>query len=63
MCEKERLLDELADFLDSVTEENFDVERLDALLNALDRVDPIPSQIIPPAEKSLQAFWERFTNK
>lgn len=34
MCEKERLLDELADFLDSVTEENFDVERLDALLNA-----------------------------
>ena len=40
--DRQRLLDELYDFILAADEENVDVEHFDALLAALDRVDPLP---------------------
>lgn len=54
--ERERLRRELADFLSRAAEE-FDSDRLDALLAALDEVEPMPE--IPDVEESLKRFHER----
>lgn len=47
--DKQQLTDELYDFIMAATEENVDVEHFDALLAALDRVDPLP-EIQPSPE-------------
>jgi len=54
----ERLRDELADFLFGMTEENFDGDRLEELLDALDEADPMPE--ISDEEETLAAFHERY---
>ena len=57
--EKERLLDELADFMDSDNpEDNLDSEKLNALLDRLDEIDPIPN--IMSTEESLAAFKKKY---
>lgn len=40
--DKQQLSDEIYDFIMAADEKNVDVERFDALLAALDRVDPLP---------------------
>lgn len=57
---KEQLQDQLADLLFQTTEETFDKEALDALLDALDEVDPLPEELIPDTEESLERFHERY---
>ncbi len=57
---KEQLQDRLADLLFQTTEETFDKEALDALLDALDEVDPLPEELIPNTEESLARFHERY---
>lgn len=57
---KEQLQDRLADLLFQTTEETFDGEALDALLDALDEVDPLPEELIPNTEESLARFHERY---
>lgn len=52
----EKLRDELADFLDEMTVENFDVQRLDAILNELEELDPTP----PGTFKSVDESWREF---
>lgn len=47
--DRQVLVDELYDVILNATEENVDVARFDALLAALDRVDPLP-EIQPSAE-------------
>lgn len=54
--EKKRLQDELAGFL-SQAEEELDSDRLDALLAALEEIDPMPE--IPDAGESLKRFHEQ----
>lgn len=54
--EKKRLRDELADFL-SQAEEELDSDKLDALLAALEEIDPMPE--IPDARESLKRFHEQ----
>ena len=55
----EKLRDELMDFLDTMTEENFDVQSLDAILNELETLDPIPAGTVKSAEESLKEFREK----
>lgn len=55
----ERLRDELADLVYAADEQTFDVERLDALLAALDEADPIPEGSIADPHESLAAFRRR----
>ena len=57
---KERLQDELAEFLFQVTEENFDSDRLDALLDALEEVTRIPE--LPDTQESFRAFEEKYAS-
>lgn len=56
---KEELLDDLADWMEELDENNYDEERLDAILAALDRVDPITEEI-PSVEESLADFHQRY---
>ena len=55
----EQLRKELSDFMDTVDEETFDVERLDAILAAWDEVDPLPEGCIADPHESLAAFHRR----
>lgn len=55
--DKDQLLDGLVDLLDSATNEDFDVDQLDAYLAALDEIDPLPFEI--DTEASLAAFKEK----
>ena len=57
---KDRLQDELADFLFQVTEESFDSGRLDALLDALEEVTPVPE--LPDTQESFRAFEEKYAS-
>ena len=53
--EKNRLLEELAVFMASLTEESFDEKRLDEILDELDKIDPLPP--LKSTEESLREFW------
>lgn len=57
---KGQLQDQLADFLFQSTEESFDEEALNALLDALDEADPLPDGLLPDTEESLARFHERY---
>ena len=50
--EKNRLLEELAVFMASLTEESFDEKRLDEILDELDKIDPLPP--LKSTEESLR---------
>lgn len=56
---KERLQDELAELLLQPEEEDTDSGRLDALLAALEEIDPAPEDGMPDTEESLKRFHER----
>lgn len=55
----DRLTDELIDLLDSASEMEFDGERFDSLLGALDQDDPLPDPDTFDAKKGLERFYER----
>ena len=54
-----RLTDELIDLLDSASETEFDGERFDSLLGALDSAAPLPDPDAFDAQKGLERFYER----
>ena len=54
----ERLRDELADLLFQSDAADFDDDRLEALLDALDKADPLPE--LPDTQESLRAFQEKY---
>ena len=56
----ERLRDELADFLDGKTEENFDGAKLDAILAALEEAEPITD--LPDGEERLAEFHQKYAS-
>lgn len=58
---EEALLDELADLLFQTTDEDLDMEQLDALLDRLDEVAPLPQPV--SAEESLAQFHQKFADK
>lgn len=60
--QKERLQDELADLLLQPSEEDIDSDRLDALLAALDEIDPVPEDEVLDTEESLKRFHERYAS-
>lgn len=60
--QKERLQDELADLLLQPSEEDIDSGKLDALLAALDEIDPVPEDEILDTEESLKCFHERYAS-
>lgn len=57
---KEQLQDELTNLMFQATEENLDTERLDALLDALNEVDPLPEADSFDTKKSLERFHEKY---
>ena len=57
---KEQLQDELTNLMFQATEENLDIEKLDALLDALNEVDPLPETDDFYVEKSLERFHEKY---
>ena len=57
--EKERPLDELADYLFETLEKDFDIQRIENLLNEIDASGPIPKDWKPVVE-SLIEFWEKY---
>lgn len=59
---KERLQDELAELLLQPAEDDTDSGRLDALLAALEEIDPAPEDGIPDTEESLRRFHERYAS-
>ena len=54
----ERLRDELADLLFQSDAADFDDDRLEALLDALDKADPLPE--LPDTQEGLRAFQEKY---
>lgn len=58
--QKERLQDELAELLRQPSEEDAGSDRLDALLAALDEIDPVPEDGVLDTEESLKRFHERY---
>lgn len=60
--QKERLQDELADLLFQTSEEDIDSDELNALLDALEEVDPMPEDGVPDTEESLARFHERYAS-
>lgn len=60
--QKERLQDQLADLLFQTSEEDIDSDKLDALLDALEEVDPMPEAGVPDTEESLARFHERYAS-
>ena len=48
---KEALLDELSNWFENVSEENFDEAALDELLDSLQEVDPLESSFDPVASR------------
>lgn len=57
---EEQLQDELADFMFQATEDELCSERLDALLDALDEVDPLLETEAFDTQKSLDQFHEKY---
>lgn len=57
---KEQLQDELTNIMFQATGENLDTERLDALLEALNEVDPLPETETFDTGKSLDKFHEKY---
>lgn len=57
---KEQLQDELTNLMFQATEEDLDTERLDALLDALNEVDPLPEADGFDTGKSLERFHEKY---
>lgn len=57
---KEQLQDELTNLMFQATEEDLDTERLDALLDALNEVDPLPEADDFDTTKSLERFHEKY---
>ena len=57
---KEQLQDELTDFFLQADEEDLSSEMLDNLLDALDKVDPLPECGAFDTEKSLEQFHEKY---
>ncbi len=51
------LMEELNEFIDSQDGTNFDTDRLDAILAALDEINPVE---VPDAKESLAAFKEKY---
>lgn len=60
--EKERLQDKLADLLFQTPEEDIDSAELNALLDALEEIDPMPEDGVPDTEESLARFHERYAS-
>lgn len=60
--QKERLQDALADLLLQPAEEDIDSDALDALLDALDEIDPVPENEMLDTEESLKRFHERYAS-
>lgn len=60
--QKERLQDELADLLFQTSEEDIDSDELNALLDALEELDPMPEDGVPDTEESLARFHERYAS-
>lgn len=58
----DRLTDELIDLLDSASETEFDSERFDSLLGALDKDDTLPDPDAFDAKKGLERFYESHTD-
>lgn len=58
--QKERLQDELADLLLQTSGEGPDSDQLDALLAALEEIDPMPEDGVPDTEESLTRFHQRY---
>lgn len=58
MDSTDRLTDELIDLLDNASETEFDSERFDSLLGALDKDDPLPDPDAFDAKKGLERFYE-----
>ena len=56
---KERLLDELADYLFETPEKDLDVKKIDKILDEIDAIDPIPKDW-KPVEEALIEFWEKY---
>ena len=54
----ERLRDELADYLENMTEETFDSARLEAILDALEEVSPVTD--LPDGEERLAQFHRKY---
>lgn len=57
---KEQLQDELTNLMFQATEEGLDTERLDALLDALNEVDPLPETEAVDTGKSLEKFHKKY---
>lgn len=57
---KEQLQDELTNLMFQATEEDLDTERLDALLYALNEMDPLPEADDFDTTKSLERFHEKY---
>lgn len=56
---KERLRDELVDYLFEIPEKDFDVRKIEKLLDEIDAIAPIPKDW-KPVEESLIEFWEKY---
>lgn len=54
--------DELIDYIDAITPETLDMQRLDAILNELTELDPIPPGTYKSVEESLQEFKETYAH-
>ena len=61
--EVQRLRQELADYLSEVSEMDLDARRLDALLDRLEALDPIPPGTFRDDETALREFHERMKQK
>lgn len=57
---KEQLQDELTNLMFQATEEDLDAEKLDALLDALNEVDPLPEADDFDTTRSLERFHEKY---
>ena len=56
---KECLLDELVDYLFEIPEKDFDVRKIEKLLDEIDTIAPI-SNDWRLVEESLMEFWEKY---
>ena len=58
----EKLRDELIDYIDTTPLETFDVQHVDAILNELAELNPIPPGTYKSAEESLKEFKENYAH-
>ena len=56
---KERLRDELVDYLFEIPEKDFDVRKIEKLLDEIDTIAPIANDW-RLVEESLMEFWEKY---